>query len=805
MTRFIMFLCCLQGGILMAQDFSVIGTVTDVENNPLSFVNVLVFQEEDESPIKGTTTDEDGSFILKNFPAGKYNLSFSYIGFEDHQQTITLSSNKNLGTLVLKENQQMLDETVVVAKLPTIRKTPGKLVFEVENTSLSVGSTMDLLKKTPGVAVIGENIQVKFSSPVIFINGKRVYLSSSEVVSLLENTDAANIKSIEVITNPSSKYDAEAGTVLNIITSKSISVGYKGAVNATYEQGIYPKYSLGTSHFYKNNWLNVYASYSYSDRKEYKEDEHYIRYFQPDEISTKSIWETNFDRTTEYINHNGNMVLDFTLDDKNTISLTSNVSLTPKVDYHNNGNSLIFNPQRQLDSIITTLSYVNYEKNNLSVAMDYNLALNENGAALAVSANYIYYDNAQHQSVNSDYLLPNNDFLRNNSFYTNSDQNSNIITAQADISSELWEGNFQAGIKFSNIDTESKLDFFDVSGSNATFNNSLSDNFNYKENIYAEYINFEKEWEKWSMGIGLRGEYTEIDAISRSLGQVNNQEYFDLFPSASFHYTINDNNGIGVSYSRSVHRPRYQSLNPFKYFITERNFNGGNPKLVPAIEDKITLTFDHKGKLFFELYYQNIENSLDILVLQNNENSTLSSIDANMIKSYQYAFDITYFNSLNSWWWMHFNTSSFYLANEFYALQSTPETYTNDTFGQYIFLTNNLTLSKDRSFTADLTGVYISNFVFGNRYFKNQNYINISFRKEFWDKSASVTLGVDDIFNTLNNTASVSKYYNQDNYFYANLESRLLRIGFKYNFGNARLRDNSKKIETEEGERLEGK
>lgn len=789
----------------MAQDFSVSGKVMDEDNAPLSFVNVLVYGAEAETPLKGTTTDEDGTYILKDLAAGTYILSFSYIGFEDYQQTVELSSDQSLGNLVLIENSQMLGETVVTAKLPNIRKTPGKLVFEVENTSLSVGSTMDLLKKTPGVIVTGENIQIKLSTPIIYINGKRVYLSASEVYSLLQNTDAAAIKSVEVITNPSSKYDAEAGTVLNIITSKAISIGYKGSVNATYEQGTYPKYNFGTSHFYKNNWLNVYASYTYAKKKQYKEDDNYIRFFQPDEVSTKSIWETNFNRTTEYTNHNGNVVLDFTLDEKNTISLTSNASLTPKINYHNNGNSLIYNPQRQIDSTITTLSYVDFNKNNLTFSLDYIRALNDNGATLAISGNYIYYDNTQNQSVSSDYLLPNGDFLRNNSFYTNSAQDSNIFTGQADIATELWGGTFETGFKFSSIDTESKLDFFNTVNTISTFNNSLSDDFNYKENIYAEYINFEKEWEKWSISAGLRGEYTDVDAISRSLGEVNQQQYFDLFPSASFHYIINDNNGIGLSYSRSVQRPRYQSLNPFKYFITERNFTGGNPKLVPAIEDKITLTFDHKGKLFFEIYYQNIENSLDILVLQNNANSTLSSIDANMIKSFQYAFDITYFNSLNSWWWMHFNTSTFYLANEFYALQSAEEKYTNDTFGQYIFLTNNFTLSKDRTFTADLTGVYISNFVFGNRSFENQNYVNVSLRKSFWDKRASLTLGVDDIFDQLKNVASTSKYYNQDNYFSTNLEYRLFRVGFKYNFGNARLRDNSKTIETDEGDRLESK
>lgn len=803
LTRFYILLICFQSGIVIAQDISVSGKAMDEKNTPLSFVNVLLFNAESETPLKGTTTDEDGSFLFKKVEKGTYKIIFSYIGYDDTDFTLDLSSTKDIGNVILKESSQTLDETVIIAKLPTITKTAGKLVFNVENTSLSNGSTMDLLKKTPGVVVIGENIQVKFSSPIVYINGKRVYLSSSEVASLLENTDAANIKSIEVITNPSSKYDAEAGTVLNIVTSKAISIGYKGSVNATYEEAIYPKYRLGTSHFYKNNWLNVYASYTYGKRKEYKEDENYIHYFQIDEVSTKSIWETNFDRTTENENHNGNIVLDFALDAKNTISVTSNFSVTPNVDYSNNGKSLISNPQQQLDSTITTISHVNYNRQNLTFALDYNRKLNDNGATLIVSGNYIYYDHQQDQSVSSTYLLANNDFIRNNSFYTNSRQGSDIFTGQADINTELWGGTLETGFKFSSIDTESRLAFFDTENNGNVFNNALSDDFNYKENIFAEYINYQKDWEKWSISLGLRGEYTDIDAISRSLGQVNNQQYFDFFPSALFHYAINENNGIGLSYSRSIERPRYQSLNPFKYFITAQDFSGGNPNLVPAIEDIITLSFDQKNKLFFEIYYQNIENSLEVLTFQNNSNSTMGRVDANLIKSYQYAFDITYVNSLTSWWWMHLRTSSFYLAKEFYAIESSQEKYTNDTFGQFISTTNSFAITKDRNFTADITGSYISNFVFGDRYFKNQTYVNISLRKEFWNKTISLTAGVDDVFDTLKDMASVSRYFNQDNHYYSNAENRLFRIGLKYNFGNARLRDNSKQIQTDEGDRLE--
>ncbi len=786
----------------MAQDLNISGKVSDTVDSPLSFVNVLVFKADAETPSQGTTTDEDGSFIFKGLEAGTYKLNFSYMGFEDTETTVELSSNKNLGSIVLKESSEILDETVVTAKLPTIKKTPGKLVFNVENTSLSVGNTMDLLRKTPGVVVIGENIQIKFSSPITYINGKRVYLSAAEVTSLLENTDAANIKSIEVITNPTVKYDAEAGTVLNIVTTKPISIGYKGSLSGTYTQGIYPKYSFGTSHFYKNNWLNLYASYNYNTKKQYKEDENYIRFFQPDEVSTKSIWETYFNRTTDFDNHSGNVVMDFTLDDKNSLSLMSNISVAPKNTYNNFGYASIYNPQKQLDSINTTLSKVSFIKDNLAFALDYQRKLNDNGATLSAAANYIYYNYRQDQSVSSDYFLPDNEFLRNNSFFTNSAQKSNIFTGQADVSADVWEGTFEAGFKFSNINTESKINFFNTENNIHTFNDALSDNFNYKENIYAEYINYEKDWEKWNISAGIRGEYTDINAISLTLGEVNTQNYFEIFPSASVNYNINDNNTIGISYNRSIHRPRYESLNPFKYFITENNFIGGNPNMVPSIEDKITLSYSHKKKWFFDLYYENINNGLGNLSFQNNENSTLRSVYDNLIEEYQYSFDIGFYSSLTSWWYFNLATSSYYLSNKFNALESSQDAYTNDTFGQYLQTYNNFTLSKDHSFTADLTALYISNFVFGNRYFKNQSFVNISFRKEFWSERASLTVGVDDIFDTLNDVASVTKYYNQDNQFFVNQESRLFRIGFKYNFGNARLRDNNKEINTDEGDRL---
>jgi len=226
---------------LFSQEATIEGQVVDSNNQPISFVNVLLFEKADSQALSGAVTDELGNFIINNLKEQDYYVEFSMIGFSTVSKTIN-SSYSNFTKITLTENVEELDETIITAKAPTIKKEPGKLVFNVENTSLSTGDTFNLLTKTPGVLVIGDNIQVKKTIPIIYLNDKRVYLSSSELASLLKSMDASNIKSIEVIDNPSAKYGAEATSVLNIITSKAVSIGYKGSLNVTYEQAVFSKY-----------------------------------------------------------------------------------------------------------------------------------------------------------------------------------------------------------------------------------------------------------------------------------------------------------------------------------------------------------------------------------------------------------------------------------------------------------------------------------------------------------------------------------------------------------------------------------
>ena len=222
-------------------------------------------------------------------------------------------------------------------------------------------------------------------------------------------------------------------------------MGYKGSVSGRYEQAIFPKYNLATSHFYKNDWLNFYGSYSFSPRKEFKEDDNFVRFFQPDEVSTKSIWESRFTRTTRSYAHQGNIIADITVSENSSLSFSVNALVSPNKTYHNTVDASILNAQRQLDSTFTTLSDLENDTSNLSFNTEYQQQLGEKGATMTLSGNYIRYDEDQIQAVATNYFLPNGSFLRSNSFFTQAIQKTNILTGMADFELPLSSWNFNTG------------------------------------------------------------------------------------------------------------------------------------------------------------------------------------------------------------------------------------------------------------------------------------------------------------------------------------------------------------------------
>ena len=364
MRKLFVILAILAPFSMLAQEGSIEGHVTDQNNKPLSYVSVLLFEEGSEEPIQGAISEEDGYFLIEDVENSKYRISFNFLGYNTITIDLTLNGKTDLGNIVLKEETETLEEAVITVHAPSITKSSGKLVFNVENTTLSTGDTHTLLSKTPGVLIIGNRISIKNSPTTIYINERRVYLSPTELNSFLKSLDASIVKEVEVITIPSAKYDAESGAILNIVTTKPISIGYKGSASARWEQAVYPKFHFGTSHYYKTDKVNIYGSYSYIPRKEYKEQFDEIVLFGSNN-NIKSFWDTEFNRTTRSNTHQGNFILDFTLSEKSNLSITSHINIAPDKEFNNNDISRLYNAQHQLDSTLTTKSELKNTTSNI--------------------------------------------------------------------------------------------------------------------------------------------------------------------------------------------------------------------------------------------------------------------------------------------------------------------------------------------------------------------------------------------------------------------------------------------------------
>ncbi len=792
----ILFLLCPVPFI--AQMHSVSGMVRDGNGQIVSYANVFLLQPSDSTISKGTSADEKGRFVLNDISPGIYLLRASYIGNVSRTVGIDISKDVKIGALIIDQNVEVLQEVVVTSKQPVIERKADRLVFNVENTVVSQGSSWEVLQRTPGIITVQEELQVRNQQAVVYINDRRSHLATSELKDLLENYPGQHIKSVEIINNPPARYDAEGGPVINIVTSKNISLGYKGNVNSSYTQAVFPKYTLGTSHFYKTEKLNIFASYSIGPRKDYKALDNQINFIDSDGIFSR--WDTDYDRITRVTTHNALLNVDYTLDSRNEISFAGSFLKSPDKSFDNFQRTEIRDNQRVLDSTFTTKSDLLENQYNFSGDLTYTHNF-KNYGNFKLNGHYTRFSLDRTQDAQSDYFDPQGQFIRRFSFFTEADQTVKIYTAQADLTSTLGTVNLETGIKGSFIDSESGQEYFDILNNVPTPNAGLSDNYLYDEKVYAAYLDLSKDWEKWSVKSGLRAEHTQSSGFSQTLSEINNLEYFELFPSFYVLYTSNDNHSFAFDYSRKVNRPRYEDLNPFRYFINENNFIEGNPELVPSFSNNFNVNYTLKGEYFFDVYYRDNGRYISTLSFQDNENLILRDVTQNVLESTSYGLDFNYGKSVLDWWYLYSYISIFYEDETFVALESDNQIVVNEVDGVYIDLTNYLTLSKDGTFKGELGLTYLSGFLQGSYQQDESTNLTLGLRKSFWEKRMLLSLQFNDILNKFNSRIT-SRYLNQDNTYFARPETQYVRMGLTINFGNFRLEDNQREIDKMERDRL---
>jgi hypothetical protein len=749
---------------------------------------------------KATYSDENGKFKVANCSSGEYTLQISSVGYVPLSRKLTLNQTTDLGTIILTENTEELDAVVINAARPTIERKADRLIFNVENSSLSTGNASQILQSTPGIFEMNGSYTVKGSVAQVYINDKRVFLSNEELQQLLRGYNGDNVKSVEVIFNPPARYDADGGAVINIVTSKSVSLGYKGSVTGNWGVDTFAKYRFGTGHSYKNDWINVYANYNYNPRKDLTLQESEVGFFNNDG-SRNSRWFTDVRSTSRTDAHAFNSIIDIALDKNNSLSFMGYLGLNDGGEVDSDVTTLILPQGATTFSGFNTTSKTKQDYSSGHMNLSWNSILNDSGSSFSVEGTYIFTDTDNSQNFSSVFFDNSQTTTGTNNFRTNGIQKADILTAKMDYEDIFGSYNFSSGLKFTNISNKSNQDFLDTNMGSIE-DPSLSDKYLYDERIYAAYSQASRDWTKWSFIAGLRLEQTDVKGNSESLGLVNNQEYLGVFPNLSINHILNDKNDLTLSYKRSIDRPGSGDLNPFNNFTNDNIVSTGAPGLVPAFTDKINLGWNYKNELFVDVYYINTNDMINSISFQNNETNTLVLQSVNLNYEFQYSVDATFYKYVNKSWLTSTTFGAFYMENEVDAVQSPNRVQKTNTTGYYVDTNNLFNLSKDGSLKMSLSATYVSSILFGTYKYENLLTSRIGFSKSLWNNRALLTASYNDIFLSANQPF-ISTYQNQDNTDFTILETQLFSLGFTYKFGNYRLENRD--VETPEDQGRTGK
>lgn len=794
-----LFLFCYISTSLFSQEYKVSGSVLDQDASPIVFANVLLLKTNDSTIVNGTSTDDKGLFVFNSIAKGTYLLKASYIENVSEIKLIVISTDFDTGVLTIIESQE-LDEVVITFEKPRLERKVDRLVFNVENTALADGNIWELLQQTPTVNVVQGVLTIKGNRNIgILINGRKVNIPESDIINLLSGSSASNVEAIEVITNPPLKYSAEGGMLIDIKMKKNLVAGYNGAVFNNFTQGVFAKNTIGTDHFFKGKKTSFSANYSFTNDKRISRFTD-ITNFSENGTPT-SIWTADQDLTTKRKRHNLSAFFDYNIDDKNALSISTINVFNPSVNQFSFSETIIDDTGGGLLSSFNTVNNSNQEQINTSFYADWVHKLKKKGAEITVGSHYTFYDSKRGQDLNTDFFDMDENRTGENDFNTQSDQKINLYSIETDYITPLGKSTrLEAGLRYAGINSESTISQEGFDRNQPGINPTEAGVFSYDESIYAAYTSFNGKWDLWSLKTGLRAEYTENKGELDTGNGPKETSYLELFPSVALQYTPSRKHQYQLSYFRRIERPRYDRINPFQSFQSNNSVVEGNPDLLPGTRNWISAEYTFERDYTIAFFYLKWKNPYRRQTFQDNENNLLRFISTNLASNSGYGVDFTINKDISKAWGFYLFLSAYNNEERFTDLD-TGQILSNSLWSGFIRLNNSFTFLQDRSLVADLNFAYYAPRATGNARRDAYNRLNLRFRKTFWNKNASISLGVQDIFNQGNQFTS-RQYLNQNNSTLYRPENRLLTLGFRYKFGNVRIKGNKKSKRIEERRRI---
>lgn len=767
------------------------GTVNGAENKPVTEALVFIYSA-DTTLLKSELVNEQGSYTFQVSDSQSCFIQITAEGYEPFfSQFFTISGNTTLLPFVLTASETALKEIEVVAKKPYLERAPGKLILNVESSINSTGSSaFELVEKAPMVRINNmDNITLSGKSGIIVqIDGKTLPMSGSDLANYLRGIPSSAIAKIELITNPSSKYDAAGSAIINIQLKKDTRLGTNGSVTAGYGQGVYPKANVGIGLNHRSKRLNIYGSYNFAYRKAFN---HLIlerRFYQNDTFQGAYIQDNYL--TFPFKNHIARAGIDFTIDQKNSLSLVVNgVSNGFNPTGHNVSD--VIGSAGLLASRFETTNHSSDNWSNGSVNLNYKHVLDTLGSEWTVDLDYAAYGNKTEQSFDTRYYdLNNQEYQNPYLLYGDLTGSLSIYSIKTDVHKELGkERSIEGGIKSSYVIADNNLQFYDQSSGVSMYDSTKSNHFIYRENINAGYINFSHKIEKWSYQIGLRAEHTHVSGQQLVYNITTDTNYLQFFPTAYLSYKINDKHKVEFNYNRRIDRPGYDQLNPFKFYLDPSTYQEGNPYLLPQTTHTIEIAHLWKDQIYTQLgIARTLNNITEVIAPSLTQSNTTIQAMVNLEKT-----DLIYFNvsapiQITPWW------NSVSNLNSYIALYSGDVANTRiNNRGSYAYnVTTSHTFSVGKTWSFEVNGSYRSKEIYAFDRIQAIWSVGAGLQKKVFNNLGVLRLNITDIFFTNSIRANVA-FTNYTEYFDVSRETRVATLSFTYKFGKASVPANKRR------------
>jgi ferric enterobactin receptor len=765
---------------------AVSGTVANAAGAPQQYVTVTLHRAADSVVVKTEFSDAKGDFQLAAAAGGRYLVSAAQVGFRRHWSPAFELPATGLALPAIQlaaSGATTLGPITVTGRKPFYERLDDRTVVNVAESPLAAGATtLDVLSRAPNVTV-GASDQLALRGRqglLVLLDGKRVPLTGQDLADYLRALPAEQIQSIDLITSPSARYDAQGGAgVIDIKLKKDQRLGTNGSLNASYGRGRYGNLVSGGALNHRRKNLNLYGTYALNVRQYYTQFD-FERQFGGTSSAQYSY------QYLQQRTHSGKVGLDLNLS-KRTLLGVSATGLASQTNNATTSTALFYNANRtptdQLNSQVA--QDINRPSGSVSLNLRHAFADSATARTINADADYARYHTTRLLTLNAYRDAP---FTADLTELTG-DQRSNLSigTAKVDYSQPLpRRARLEAGAKVTQIVSDNDIAFVRRTGlTPATYQYTplaaISQPFQYRENVNAAYVSLRGGTARTTVQAGLRGEQTIIGAELAG-ATVREQNYFQLFPNLLVQHKLGPSHALALTASRRIDRPSYAQVNPLRVYLDATSYTAGNPYLTAQTSYNFEVAHTYKGKFTTALAYARTNQPI-VRAQQPSPDGgvVVVSQPVNLTTENFYTLNLTAPLDLTKWW------NLYAIVLVYYDQYQGTLVGTDLNRGQLsVNLTANNSFVLPHGWTAEVNGLYESGNVGGFQVLQPRGQVGAALQKSLWNKQATLRLAITDIFYTAP-LRITSTYENFSERFRNNQDSRIATAAFTYRFGNSKV------------------